>query len=277
MFKLMNFRIKERDEFELYLNQMASNGYRLKWFNEYVLCFDECVDSLHYYVDYNPDFKLNAHRYIDEDLQRKIDFYATMGLDLVTVYDRFVVFSSSKFIDEFHSDDSLEEQIIEKVKARHKFLRLWVSAFLLLVIFIVYWPGILAMLYEVKYLIALCVVVGAIALERYIVKNLGLSDKCNLEYNLKKIRKRTLLYLFSYVFCYSLLLGIVGFLFSNFKIVLLYGLLFIIMFIFRYFLTNTLSINDYGGKKIILIILVLIGFFVAYVNVYDKILESMLR
>jgi len=263
----MNFKIKERAEFEAYLNQMAKKGYALKWFNEYVVCFDKTDEALHYYVDYNVDYKLNAHRYIDLEMQKRMNFYKDMGLDFVTIYDYFVVFASKEQFNDFHSDDTIESQIIDKIKNRNKNYRIWLPIIFLLFVVLVYssyYPFIQPFSFDDIYellaiILCLLMVIGGLFESNY----LGLENKEDILQNINKIKRRTYLKVFKEIVYFTILLVIVGLMYASIEAVLGAILLFLAIFLFRYFYTNGLSEQD-DVKKIVIVILSLVGYLIVY-------------
>lgn len=272
MIKLMNFKIKERAEFEAYLNQMAKKGYALKWFNEYVVCFDKTDEALHYYVDYNVDYRLNAHRYIDLEMQKRMNFYKDMRLDFVTIYNYFVVFASKEQFNDFHSDDTIETQIIDKIKDRNKKYRIWLPIAFIVFVFLVYsssYPFIQPISFDDIYaflLIILCLLFIFVGL--FESNYLGLENKENILQNINKIKRRTSLNVFKDIVYFTILLVVVGLMYSSIKAIFGTLLLVLIMFLFRYFYTNGLSEQD-DVKKIVIVILSLVGYLVAYYFIYD--------
>ncbi|MBQ9840334.1 MAG: DUF2812 domain-containing protein [Erysipelotrichaceae bacterium] len=267
MIKLMNFKIKERAEFETYLNQMAKKGYALKWFNEYVVCFDKTDEALHYYVDYNVDYKLNAHRYIDLEMQKRMNFYKDMGLDFVTIYDYFVVFASKEQFNDFHSDDTIESQIIDKIKDRNKKYRTWLPIAFIVFVFLVYsssYPFIQPISFDDIYellAIILCLLMVIVGL--FESNYLGLDNKEDILQNINKIKRRTYLKVFKEIVYFTILLAIVGLMYASIEAVLGAILLFSAIFLFRYFYTNGLSEQD-DVKKIVIVILSLVGYLIVY-------------
>lgn len=272
MIKLMNFRIKEREEFEAYLNEMASKGYALKWFNEYVLCFDKIDEPLHYYVDYNVDYKMKAHRYIDLEMQKRMNFYKDMGLDFVTIYDYFAVFASKEQFNDFHSDDTIENQIIEKVKERNKKYRIWLPIGLLVFVFLVYFsyypfirPFSFDYIYEIL-AIVLCLLMMIVAC--FESNYLGLENKEDILKNVYKIKKRTYFHIFRDIAYYIIIFILVWLMYENIKFVLGALLLTLAIFLFNYFYTNGLSEQD-DVKKIVIVILAFVGYLVAYILIQN--------
>ena len=272
MIKLMNFKIKERVEFEAYLNQMVKKGYALKWFNEYVVCFDKTDEVLHYYVDYNVDYKLNAHRYIDLEMQKRMNFYKDMRLDFVTIYNYFVVFASKEQFNDFHSDDTIETQIIDKIKDRNKKYRTWLPIAFIVFVFLVYsssYPFIQPISFDDIYaflLIILCLLFIFVGI--FESNYLGLENKEDILQNINKIKRRTYLYVFKDIVYFTILLVVVGLMYSSIKAIFGTLLLVLIMFLFRYFYTNGLSKQD-DVKKIVIVILSLVGYLIAYYFIYD--------
>lgn len=262
-FEIINFKVQEKDQFEAHLNEMSEKGWNLRWFNEYVICYVKSNDSKYYYIDFNQNVKMNAHRFIDENQQKQIDLYTDMGYEYVTCYKYFMVYSSTECLSTLHTDDEVENLVIDKAKKSYMFFNVIIPILAMLIIFGLYLGNRATLISVLLNNALITLVILTILFALFLIVYTSYSGKKSKENTIGQIKTRSYIFILSYAMLFLLILASMYQISSNKILMVRFLMLLGVVIIFRFIFTNVLS-KQSSLLRGILIVFIFIFYIISY-------------
>lgn len=255
-FETINYKVQEKKQFELHLNEMSEKGWNLSWFNEYVICYVKCNERKYYYIDFNPNVKMNAHRYIDDNQQKQIDLYEDMGYEFVSSYKFFMVFSATLQLSPLHTDMEVENVVFEKAKNSFLLLHVILPALINAFIFLIFLSNQSMLLFILSNTMMTLFLLLNILISLIIIFYSGYIGKHSQKKTTKQIKNRTFAILFVYTILFICILICIYGMSLNLEVVIKFTMLLNIMMINRAIFIKLLSSKD--NRKILVIFIVIL-------------------
>lgn len=262
-FEIVNFKVQEKEQFEAHLNEMSEKGWNLRWFNEYVICYVKSNDGKHYYIDFNQNVKMNAHRFIDENQQKQIDLYTDMGYEYVSCYKYFMVYSSTERLSKLHTDDEVEKLVIDKAKKSYMFFNVILPILAMLIIFGLFLGNRATLLSVLLNNALITLVILTILFTLFLIVYTSYRGKKSKENTIRQIKTRTYIFMLSYVVLFLLILASMYQISSNKMLMVRFLMLLGVVIIFRFIFTNVISKRS-SFVKGILIVFIFIFYIISY-------------
>lgn len=262
-FEIVNFKVQEKEQFEAHLNEMSEKGWNLRWFNEYVICYVKSNDRKYYYIDFNQNVKMNAHRFIDENQQKQIDLYADMGYEYVSCYKCFMVYSSTERLSKLHTDDEVEKLVIDKAKKSYMFFNVIIPIFAIIIIFGLYLGNRATLISVLLNNALITLVILTILFALFLIVYTSYSGKKSKENTIGQIKTRSYIFILSYAMLFLLILASMYQISSNKILMVRFLMLLGVVIIFRFIFTNVLS-KQSSLLKGILIVFIFIFYIISY-------------
>lgn len=265
-FEIVNFKVQEKDQFEAHLNEMSEKGWNFRWFNEYVICYVKSNERKHYYIDFNQNVKMNAHRFIDENQQKQIDLYTDMGYEYVSCYKYFMVYSSTERLSTLHTDDEVEKFVVDKAKKSYMFFNVIIPILAMLFIFGLFLGNRATLLSVLLNNALISLVILTILFTLLLIVYISYNGKRSKENTIRQIKTRTLIFIISYMMLFLLILASIYQISSNKMLIVRFLMLLGIVIIFRFIFTNVLSKRSSFVNGILVVFV-----FIFYVTSYSYI------
>lgn len=262
-FEIVNFKVQEKEQFEAHLNEMSEKGWNLRWFNEYVICYVKSNDRKCYYIDFNQNVKMNAHRFIDENQQKQIDLYTDMGYVYVSCYKCFMIYSSTERLSKLHTDDEVEKLVIDKAKKSYMFFNVIIPILAMLIIFGLFLGNRATLLSVLLNNALIALVILTILFPLFLIVYTSYSGKKSKETTIRQIKTRTYIFMFSYAMLFLLILASMYQISSNKILMVRFLMLLGVVIIFRFIFTNVLS-KQSSLLRGILIVFIFIFYIISY-------------
>lgn len=116
----ISFEIDEREMFEKHLNEMSKQGWNIVGITADYILYEESNEVKEYIIDIceNPN-KRDAYR-IDKNVQKQIEMYEEFGYSFICNFIHFLVFDSNGQEKMIHTDEEVENRLIEEAKRKSR-------------------------------------------------------------------------------------------------------------------------------------------------------------
>lgn len=266
-FEIVNFKVQEKEQFEAHLNAMSEKGWNLRWFNEYIICYTKSNERKYYYIDFNQNVKMNAHRFIDEKQQKQIDLYTDMGYEYVSCYKYFMVYSSTECLSTLHTDDEAEKLAIDKAKKSYMLFNVIIPILAAFFIFILLLGNSFTCLSVLLNNALIALVILTILFTLFLNVYTSYSGKKSKENTIRQIKTRTFIFMLSYAMLFLLILASMYQISSNKILMVRFLMLLGVVIIFRFIFTNVISKRS-SSVKVILLVFIFIFYIIFYSYIY---------
>lgn len=265
-FEIVNFKVQEKEQFEAHLNAMSEKGWNLRWFNEYIICYTKSNERKYYYIDFNQNVKMNAHRFIDEKQQKQIDLYTDMGYEYVSCYKYFMVYSSTGCLSTLHTDDEAEKLAIDKAKKSYMLFNVIIPILAVFFIFCLYLSNGSMLLFVLLNNTMMILITLTILLILLVSVYNTYSKKRYKNNTVRQIKIRTFVFVLLYVLLLYLMFVCIYEGTSSTSLIVKILILSGVIVIFRIMFTNVLS-KSKSFVKVILLVLIFIVYILSYSNI----------